>query len=384
MKSTKIVNSIIAIAIAGVMAAGVCCLGFASRNKDGKWFGDFKNISGWHWTDKAVGDISGEDKDPDKDPDNGDKPAKGDGGAVVGGIENHGIQLLSAEIPREAYAANGISARAETAYALTASISPSEATNINVDWTVSWKNSSSAWASGKNASDYVSVVPTSDGALTANVSCLSAFGEQIAVTCTSRDNSEAKATCYFDYVKRVISAEVTLTGAGATAASGYTLLNCKSTVTVGYSVNYSAGTLTGTFKGGAITSELNYGLFSAAKSAVSNSSTTVFSQTSNVFILADLSNKTSVASEVKDPFAFISINGNPYNTRSEWSVAFRNYVSNNPNSEHLVLKMPYTYTYSGYSNANSTGTAKCIVRFNLSSVTVGVYSLGLDKTSGVF
>ena len=87
---------------------------------------------------------------------------------------------------------------------LTATVSPETADNKAVDWTVSFVNPSSSWASGKTVTDYVTVTPSSDGALTANVNCLKAFGEQIKVTVTSRVNPEAKAECTLDYARRIL------------------------------------------------------------------------------------------------------------------------------------------------------------------------------------
>lgn len=60
-----------------------------------------------------------------------------------------------------------------------------------------------AWASGKVATNYLSVTPTSDGSLTATVKCLQAFGEQIIITIRSRSNTSATASCTVDYYKRV-------------------------------------------------------------------------------------------------------------------------------------------------------------------------------------
>lgn len=87
---------------------------------------------------------------------------------------------------------------------LTAAVSPETADNKAVDWSVSFANPSSSWASGKSVTDYVTVIPASDGALTANVNCLKAFGEQIKVTVTSRVNPEAKAECTLDYARRIL------------------------------------------------------------------------------------------------------------------------------------------------------------------------------------
>ncbi len=121
------------------------------------------------------------------------------GGAVVGESTGNGVKLMTAKIAKEDYAANGISPLAETAYTLTATITPSNATIQDVDWSVSFVNNSSAWATGKTVTDYVTVTPTEDGALTANVECLQAFGEQIKVTVTSREISSVKADCTVDY-----------------------------------------------------------------------------------------------------------------------------------------------------------------------------------------
>ena len=85
---------------------------------------------------------------------------------------------------------------------LVATVTPENAEDKSMDWTVEFANPSSAWASGKTVTDYVTVNPTTDGALTADVTGLKAFGEQIIVKCTSRVNPEAMATCTVDYIVR--------------------------------------------------------------------------------------------------------------------------------------------------------------------------------------
>ena len=108
-----IAKAVGAVLVAGLIAAGVCCTGYASRNDDGKWFGN-GNLSTWHWSDKS----------PVIDGDETDKPngTTGADGAVMGEAEDSGIQLLSALLPREAYAANDIDPQADTAYRLTATV----------------------------------------------------------------------------------------------------------------------------------------------------------------------------------------------------------------------------------------------------------------------
>lgn len=131
------------------------------------------------------------------------------GGAVIEEGESFGMKLMSARIAEEDYAEYGISPMAETAYQLTATITPSNATNKAVDWTVAFVTPTSSWASGKTVTDYVTVTPTSDGALTANVECVKDFGEKIRVTVTSRDNTAVKANCTVDYTQKLQSVKST-------------------------------------------------------------------------------------------------------------------------------------------------------------------------------
>lgn len=126
-----------------------------------------------------------------------------DGGMLIGESEGVGVSLLSEKIAKADYAANGVSPLAESAYTLTATVEPSNAVNKAVDWSVSFVNPSSSWATGKTVTDYVTVTPTSDGALTATVQNLKAFGEQIKVTVTHRENENATASCMVDFAKRL-------------------------------------------------------------------------------------------------------------------------------------------------------------------------------------
>ncbi len=146
-----------------------------------------------------------------------EQPAEGDetadnGGAVISEDEGNGIKMMSAKIATADYDEYGISPMAETAYQLTATITPANADNQIVDWFVDFDNGSSAWANGKTVSDYVTVTPTSDGALTANVECLQPFGEKINVKCVSRKYSNISASCMVDYAQKITGMTVTLEG----------------------------------------------------------------------------------------------------------------------------------------------------------------------------
>ena len=136
-----------------------------------------------------------------------------DSGGMVCSPESSGVMKLMATPLSATYSA-------DDSYLLTATITPASAVNQEVDWTIAWQNSSSTFASGKTVTDYVTITPTSDGALTANLICKQAFGEKIVVTCTSRDNPDAKATCTLDYSQKIES--VALKFGGITANLGGT------------------------------------------------------------------------------------------------------------------------------------------------------------------
>ena len=126
------------------------------------------------------------------------------GGVIFNEPEGNGMQLTARKLLSSEYDEYGVSELAETAYTLTATVTPANAMNKEVDWSVSFVDPTSAWASGKTVTDYVTVMPTSEGSLTARVECKAAFGTQIVVTVTSRENRSASATCTADYQQRFL------------------------------------------------------------------------------------------------------------------------------------------------------------------------------------
>ena len=132
------------------------------------------------------------------------------GGVIISESESQGMQLTASKLSSSEYAENGVSTQAESAYTLTATVKPEDAENKAVDWSIAFVNASSAWASGKSVTDYVTVTPSADGALTAVVTNLGEFGEQIKVTVTSRGNPSAKAECTVDHIQKVIEPYLTI------------------------------------------------------------------------------------------------------------------------------------------------------------------------------
>lgn len=114
--------------------------------------------------------------------------------------QNGAIQMLSVLIDPNEYEAYNVSDSAESAHLVTASYPTGEyVSNPAVDWIVEFVDAEKAWATGKKASDYVTVTPTSDGALTAVVECKQEFGAQIRVTCASRQTPDLTASFTCDY-----------------------------------------------------------------------------------------------------------------------------------------------------------------------------------------
>ena len=93
-----------------------------------------------------------------------------------------------------------------------ATVSPSDATDTALDWSVAFVEPDSEWATGKTVTDYVTVTPTADGASTAAVECKQAFGEQIVVTCKSRSNAAVSASCSVDYTQKLLGSKLWIGG----------------------------------------------------------------------------------------------------------------------------------------------------------------------------
>ena len=121
------------------------------------------------------------------------------GSFIVTPKSNKFMSLTATPLSTEQYEDYGIMPVAQSAYTITATITPSNSDDKTVDWAVAWEDGNSSWAKGKTVTSYVTVTPTSDGALTASVSCIAAFGEQIIVTVTPRANTDISATCTLDY-----------------------------------------------------------------------------------------------------------------------------------------------------------------------------------------
>lgn len=189
-KKSKVLNGILGGILALVIAGGVAAVGVFSNG-----FKDWNKF-----------------KKDDTKQEQPMTPPEDSGGSDITAEASNGIRLMSMKLAPVQYAAYGVAANAESAYTLTATVYPEDAANKLLDWTVSFKNASSTWASGKKVTDYVTVTPSSDGALTAVVQNIAAFGEQVVVKVTSRDNTSAYATLNVEYLQRTTGYTLSLDG----------------------------------------------------------------------------------------------------------------------------------------------------------------------------
>ena len=81
---------------------------------------------------------------------------------------------------------------------LNATVTPTDAPNKAVDWSVTWADGASR--ASETVTDYITVTPSSDGSTTATVTCYKAFtGDNIVITVTTR-NGKFTASCVCSFV----------------------------------------------------------------------------------------------------------------------------------------------------------------------------------------
>lgn len=304
-----------------------------------------------------------------------DKPVAGNtnnsaqSGFIMFETEETGITLMSATIAEEEFTANGVSPLAESAVTLTATITPNDATYQQVDWTAEFA-SNSGWASGKNVSEYVTVTPSSDGALTATAECKKAFGEQIVITVTSRRNSEAHASCTCNYVKRVESVDLKLMkGRNITTTLA---LGDGSTYTPAATPNFSVGTVTPQVTTDYVL-ELNGNYWSKGNT----SNTAGFMYGVNV---SEYRFEQSFTSTQDLIFELITPNGGMKWTNGQMLNQFIACVNKGlPDNNQAVLRAVYSVTYNGAEI--ESGSTKINLSFDVSNLEIAVSGVNVDTPS---
>ena len=168
------------------------------------WFTNWNKycLFGHDYDENGICTRCGAEKLDEVKPDDGDnkEPVILHGGVLANVADENGIKLKTARVANYDYQ-NEV--YIHNSYQLTATITPSHADDKTVDWSIRWKNAESEFAQDKNVEDYCTITPMEDGALTATLKNLQAFGEQIEVVVTSRDNPDAQAICLVDYVQKI-------------------------------------------------------------------------------------------------------------------------------------------------------------------------------------
>ena len=204
-KSGSFGKTIGAIVLAAVFAVGGAVAGWYAHAQN--WFGLTVKANAEETGGLVVTPDASEDETGPEEP------------------QNPGIKIAAARMSAEEAASAGVSELSESAYSLTATVTPEYADQQQFDWTVQFNNAESEWASGKTASDYVTVTPTSDGAATATVSCSEGFAEPMTITCAVR-GYDLTATCSVDYAQKITGMNIWFerrTLSNGWSADGYTV-----------------------------------------------------------------------------------------------------------------------------------------------------------------
>lgn len=344
-----------------VLAAGALCCGFASRDAAGQWFRNW-NLSTWHWSDK---------------PTEGTANGKPTDGMTTSTASSQFMSLRSTPMTA------GASSRTDSTYRLTATVEPADADYQELEWLVSFENSSSAWANGKAASDFVNVAPSSD-THNATVTCLGDFGEPVIITVKSKDNPEAYATCRCDYVKRVKSLTFTVDDPTFTSAMGYsyeieptaytidseiTLDNVKIALTYGFN--------SAVMQSGVISSEFAYNCVFGCDDNTPKA-LTVDNVNQTLSFAGDTPsealfwfNKDYYDEETLITFTPEEIAEAKLQTNKAFRQTVRTYEGN-----QATLKFTYAITYNGENYGS--GTASANINFNFETIKISVSSVKLD------
>lgn len=151
-----------------------------------------------------------EEQPDDQDPDDqkpeetpGEEQPADEGGMQVGEAEENGISLTSAKIAPADYAEYGIEPLADTAFSITATVTPANATDKSITLSLTFENPASSWASGKTVTDYVKLSTTTvQSGVPFTLTCSGEFGERITLTATANGGNNVKASTSIDYIYR--------------------------------------------------------------------------------------------------------------------------------------------------------------------------------------
>lgn len=318
------------------------------------------------------------------------------GGMVVTVPEDDGlISLKTVKLSSVDYEESGISALAETAYTITATVSPTTAIDADLEWTVAWA-SGTTWGSSKTVTDYVTVTPSSD-TLSATVECFQAFGAQIIITACIRSNTSVSATATVDYARRVSSVTASATGKYGTVTVGYgggiTYLSSAefgSSVSLTYTPTYSYSsvyTITDTFTYSFTVTGISSSFVTALKAYAAThtyylNNTKVKAMVDGVGSLSTIPMTFDFTCLTQVYYAISSGYRSNYTDStavSQFNALMAGFQSTNENWRYGIFELEITAagTYSTYTSTFNIGYANGVFGERATSVT-------FDETSFVF
>lgn len=271
---------------------------------------------------------------------------------------------------------NTTRAASTNSYTITATVTPIDATNTNIDWSIAWKNPASNWANGKNINDYITF--TFDGN-TATVTLKTAFSEQAIITATSESDPEVTATCTVDYVKRLSIPH----GNGYMDVKRiYQNGNTDQTFSFGSVMNFKAivqyngtGTVSGTVEFGQLTIQIDEGMREYISSRVTGYNYKYTAKT----LTYNFSDGLETNIDFTSPTNLFNFMGNP----SETSGAITNAFIAACNAGHKIrLTSTFTYSYNGTTLQGGQVIGSFTV--NTSGLAIAVTGMSVDSTSVAF
>ncbi len=122
------------------------------------------------------------------------------GSAIVEPAKGNGMTMLARQATEDEARFYGIAGMSlENVFQLSVTYEPEDTTFQQTNYSIAFTNPDSAWATGKDVSNYVQLTHT-DSAKEATITVLQSFSEQVTVTASNAKHSEIKATTTIDYV----------------------------------------------------------------------------------------------------------------------------------------------------------------------------------------
>lgn len=296
-----------------------------------------------------------------------DKPDKQDDNQIVV-IPQESQSTMRLNTARAAASGNS--------YTITATVTPSDATNTNIDWSIAWKNAGSNWANGKNISDYITF--TFDES-SATVTLRSAFGEQAIVTAASESNPEVTATCTVDYVERL---SIPHGNAYMDVNRIYQNMTTDKTFSFGSAMNIKAdvqysgvGTVRGDVEFGQLSIAIDDGMREYISSRVSGYNYKYTSKS----LTYNFSNGLETNVNIASPTNLFNFMGNP----SETSGAITNAFIAACNAGHKI-RMESTFTYSYDGTTIQSGQIIGSFTVNTNGLAIAVIGVSVDTGNITF